>query len=114
MENNTQQRPSTSSEAELVKQRVPRLEQTSSVRKTQSVTTDLASLTQSRKKGGQVCLAKYGVEHYRDMGKRGGDATMQRHGADYYRRIGAMGREARRKKSKEVRIDTAFDEKGNT
>ena len=111
MEDNTQL-PSISSESEQVEQRVPGLGQTSSVRKARSVTTDQAPLTQSRKKGGQACLAKYGTEHYRGMGKKGGDTTKQRHDADYYRRIGAMGREARRKKSKNVSVDTVLGEKG--
>jgi hypothetical protein len=63
--------------------------------------TETDSLAKARKRGGQVCVEKYGTEHYRRMGKKGGDATKQRHDAEYYRRIGAMGREARRKKKRE-------------
>src|SRR5690242_18367604 len=110
MEDNTQL-PSISSETEQVENSVPGLEQISSARKARIVTTDLAPHTQSRKKGGQACLAKYGIEHYRGMGKKGGDTTKQRHDADYYRRIGAMGREARRRKSKNINIDAALGEK---
>lgn len=111
MEDNTQY-PSTSSEAKQVEKSVPGLEQANSARNTQIVTTDLAPLIQSRRKGGRACLAKYGIEHYRGMGKKGGDTTKQRHDADYYRRIGAMGREARRKKSKNASIEAVPGEEG--
>jgi uncharacterized protein len=83
--------------------KIPGSEPASSLKqqgKTQGDFTETDALTKSRIKGGQACLEKYGIEHYRGMGQKGGNTTKQRYDAEHYRRIGALGREARRKKKR--------------
>lgn len=88
--------------------------------KTQDGFTETDALMESRKRGGQACLEKYGIEHYRGMGQKGGNATKQRYDTEHYRRIGALGREARRKKKLERQANSfssspaTFTEQGNT
>jgi uncharacterized protein len=50
--------------------------------------------SEAGKKGSETLRARYGVEHFRAMGKRGGDTTKEK-GSDYFRQIGQRGLQKR-------------------
>jgi general stress protein YciG len=50
--------------------------------------------TENAKRGGQAVVAKYGCEHFSQIGKKGGQTAKEQNGAAHYTKIGHQGGEA--------------------
>lgn len=57
------------------------------------------------RRGGKTTLAKYGKDHFKDIGKRGAKAKVKKYGPDYFQRIskaGVMARKAKRDSARKL------------
>lgn len=57
-------------------------------------------------RGGKTTLAKYGADHFSDIGKRGAKSKLKKFGVDYFSRLSKAGVAARKAKAEKLNSES--------